>query len=130
MRSFQDVVTRFRENWQGYVHTYRVLLALTALACLADMASTIHFMLIHGPGIEEHPAVRTFAYVLGPILGPIVAKAVQFFVVVGLTVFLRRWAFHIFLTVIILYTWAAWYNVWGHDLFCPHLLHILHHMGL
>jgi len=130
IRSFKDVVTRFRENWQGYVRQYRVFLVLAVLASLADMASTIWFMHIRGPGAEQHPAVRTFSYMLGPMFGPIFGKAVQFFVLVGLTVFLRRWALYILVTIIILYTWAAWYNVWGHDLYYPHLLHILHHMGL
>jgi len=115
IRSFRDVATRSRENWQGYVQQYRVFLVLAVLASLADMASTIYSMLIRGPGAEQHPAVRTFSYVLGPILGPMIGKAVQFFVLIGLTVFLRRWALYIFVTVIILYAWAAWYNVWGHE---------------
>ncbi|MBN1506884.1 MAG: hypothetical protein JW955_08560 [Sedimentisphaerales bacterium] len=130
MRSVRDVVTRFRENWRGYVHTYRMLLALTVLASLADMASTIYFMLIHGTDVEQHPAVRSFAYVLGPILGPIVGKAVQFFVVIALTVFLRRWALYIFLTVIILYLWAAWYNIWGYHLYYPRLLKLLEYLAI
>lgn len=123
-------MTRFRENWQGYVCRYRVFLVLTALACLADMASTIYFMLIRGPGAEGHPAVREFSFLLGPILGPVFGKAVQFFVVIGLTVFLRRWAVHIFITVIILYTWAAWYNIWGQNLYYPRLFQILTRLGV
>jgi len=124
------VATRFRENWQGYVRRYQVFLVLTVLACLADMASTIYFMLSRGAGAEEHPAVRTFSYMLGPIFGPAFGKTVQFFVIIGLTVFLRRWAIHIFITVIILYTWAAWYNVWGQDLYYPRFLQILNRLGL
>ena len=94
------------------------------------MASTIYFMLSRGAGAEEHPAVRTFSYMLGPIFGPAFGKTVQFFVIIGLTVFLRRWAIHIFITVIILYTWAAWYNVWGQDLYYPRFLQILNRLGL
>jgi hypothetical protein len=125
-----DVVTRFRENWHGYVRQYRVFLVLVVLASVADMASTIWFMHIRGPGAEQHPAVRTFAYLLGPIFGPAFGKAVQFFVVVGLTVFLRRGAIPIFVAVIILYTWAAWYNVWGHEIYYPRFLQVLIHLGL
>lgn len=124
------MVTRFRENWAGYVRQYRVLLVLTILASLADMASTIYFMLIRGPGAEQHPAVRTFAYALGPVLGPMFGKTVQFFVLIGLTVFLRRWALYIFITVIILYAWAAWYNVWGQYLYYPRLLKLLEHLAI
>lgn len=90
IRSFRDMVMRFRENWIGYVRQYRILLILTILASLADMASTIYFMLVRGPGAEQHPAVRTFSYALGPILGPMLGKTVQFFVLIGVTVFLRR----------------------------------------
>ena len=127
IRSFRDVVTRFRENWTGYVRQYRILLILTILVSLADMASTIYFMLIRGPGAEQHPAVRTFAYALGPVLGPVFGKTVQFFVLIGVTVFLRRWALYIFVTVIILY---AWYNVWGQYLYYPRLLRLLEHLAI
>jgi len=126
IRSFRDVMIRFRENWQGYMSQYRVFLVLAVIASLADMASTIWFMHIRGPGAEQHPAVRTFSHMFGPIFG----KAIQFFVLIGLTVFLRRWALYLFVTIIILYTWAAWYNVWGHELYYPHLLHVLTHLGL
>ena len=130
IRSFRDVMIRFRENWQGYVSQYRVFLVLAVIASLADMASTIWLMRVHGPGAEGHPVVRAYSYMFGPILGPMFGKAVQFFVIIGLTVFLRRWALHIFIAVVILYAWAAWYNVWGHELYYPRLLHIFYRLGL
>jgi hypothetical protein len=130
IRTLNDVATRFRENWIGYTRQYRVLLVATALACLADAASTIHFMLTQGPGPEQHPMVKTASYLFGPILGPLLGKAVQFFVMIGLTVFLRRWALYIFIIVIILYTWAAWYNLWGYHYYYPRLLQILEHLGV
>jgi hypothetical protein len=43
-------------------------------------------------------------------------KLFQLMVVVALTVYLRRWAVYVFVAVIILHAWAAWYNVWGCDL--------------
>jgi hypothetical protein len=116
------VLTRFRENWVGYVHEYRFFLVLVLLASLADTASTIHFMLARGPAAEGHPAVRMISEAYGPILGPILGKAVQFLTLIGVTVFLRRWATFIFVPIIILYTWAAWYNVWGHELYAPRLV--------
>jgi len=122
MRSFRDVAARFRENWAGYVREYRLLLVLVLLASLADMASTIHFMLSRGPAAEGHPAVRLISEIYGPVLGPILGKAVQFLTLIGVTVFLRRYALFIFVPIIILYTWAAWYNVWGHELYHPRLV--------
>lgn len=122
MRTFRDVLTRFRENWVGYVHEYRFLLALALLASLADMGSTIYFMLWRGPAAEGHPAVRLISEAYGPILGPILGKAIQFFTLIGVTVFLRRWATFILIPIIILYTWAAWYNLWGYELYYPRIV--------
>jgi hypothetical protein len=130
MRSFRDVLTRFRENWLGYVHEYRLLLVLVLLASLADMASTIYFMLSWGPAAEGHPAVRMFSEAYGPVFGPLLGKTVQFLTIIGVTVFLRRWALFILISIIILYTWAAWYNVWGHALYHPRLLDWLEHLAI
>lgn len=130
LRSWDDIVTRLRENWAGYVHEYRIFLILVVLASLADMASTIHFMLYAGPDAELHPTVRFVSEYFGPWLGPVLGKAIQLTVVIVLTVFLRRWAIFIFLPVIILYSWAAWYNIWGYHLYYPRLLHILEHLAI
>jgi len=124
----QDIRARFRENWQGYVHEYRILLVLALAASLADMASTIYFMQHTGPQAELHPTVRFVSSLLGPVLGPVLGKAVQFSVLIALTVFLRRWAVFIFVPVIILYGWAAWYNVWGHALYYPRLFELLRYL--
>jgi hypothetical protein len=130
IRSLDDIKIRLRENWVGYVHEYRILLVLVVLASLADMASTIHFMVYAGPEAELHPTVRFVSQFLGPLLGPAFGKAIQFTVVIVLTVFLRRWAIFIFIPVIILYTWAAWYNVWGYQIYYPPLLRFLEHLAI
>jgi hypothetical protein len=130
IRSLEDITTRLRANWVGYVHEYRVFLILVLLASLADMVSTIHFLLYAGPQGEWHPTVRFASEFLGPILGPVFGKAVQFTVIITLTVFLRRWAIFIFIPVIILYSWAAWYNVWGYHLYYPRLLGILEYLAI
>jgi hypothetical protein len=130
IKSMDDVVTRLRENWVGYVHEYRIFLVLVLLASLADMASTIHFMVYAGPDVELHPTVRFVSESFGPWLGPVLGKAIQVIVIITLTVFLRRQAIFIFIPVIILYTWAAWYNVWGYQLYYPRLLHILEHLAI
>jgi len=128
IRSVSDIVERFRVNWEGYGHECRVFLILTVLAALADASSTVYFMLRAGPDAEGHPAIRLIAAVFGSILGPIVGKLCQFTAVVALTVYLRRWAAYIFVAVIVLYAWAAWYNVWGCDLYSPRLLDWLDHL--
>jgi hypothetical protein len=130
LRSIRDISTRLHENWVGYVREYRILLILVLLASLADMASTIHFMLSMGPQTELHPTVRIVSLLFGPVLGPMLGKSIQVIVIITLTVFLRRWAIFIFVPVIIMYTWAAWYNVWGYHLYYPRLLHILEHLAI
>ncbi len=107
-----------------------MLLILTLLASLADMASTIHFMLVHGSSAEGHPVVRIVSHIFGPVLGPILGKATQFLVAVVVTVFLRHWTAYILIPLIILYGWAAWYNLWGHDVYYPRLLEILERLGI
>lgn len=117
-----DIVERFRINWKGYLRQYRFFLILTVIAALADAASTVYFMLRTGPDAEGHPVIRIISMVFGPVLGPVISKVCQFSAIVVLTVYLRRWAMYIFVAVIILYTWAAWYNVWGCELYYPRLL--------
>ena len=123
------VVARYRRNWPGYVAQYRVFLIVTLLAALADMASTWYVLLHEGPQAEGHPAIRAFSMILGPIAGPLIGKACQFGVIVALTVYFRRHALYIFLPVIVLYTWAAWYNVWGWRLYYPRLPRLLKYIG-
>ncbi len=128
IRTISDIVECFRVNWQGYLRRYWIFLVLTILAAAADMFSTIRFMLVEGPQAEGHPAVRLFAAFFGPVLGPVVGKLCQFAVIIPVTVYLRRWAVYIFVTVIILYTWAAWYNIWGQYLYYPRLLKLLEYL--
>jgi tetrahydromethanopterin S-methyltransferase subunit D len=75
------------------------------------MGTTINFMIQKGCDCEAHPIVRLVSMVLGPILGPIVGKLCQFLAVIITTVLLRRQAVYIFVAVILLYLWAAWYNI-------------------
>ena len=125
INSMEDILGRFRVNWKGYIQQYRVFLILTILAALADAASTVYFMCRTGPDAEGHPAIRLISIVFGPVLGPIISKLCQLSVIVILTVYLRRWAIYIFVAVIILYAWAAWYNIWDCDLYYPRLLYWL-----
>lgn len=119
MQSVDDVIGRLRANWRGYVSAYGIFLILVVLAAAADALSTVFFMLIRGPQEEAHPVIRWIALVLGPVLGPLVGKLVQIVALIAVTVYLRRWAVYLFILAIILYVWAAWYNI----LAIPILLH-------
>ena len=130
IRSLTDIKGRFHENWPGYVYEYRIFLVLLVLASLADMASTIYFMIRTGPAGEWHPTVRMLSFLFGPILGPVFGKAIQVIVVIALTVYLRRRAIFIFIPVVIMYAWAAWYNIWGHNLYYPPFLRFLEYLAI
>jgi len=128
VRTIRDIIERLRVNWRGYLQQYWIFLVLTILAAAADMFSTIRFMLLEGPEAEGHPAVRLISIVFGPIFGPVIGKICQFAVIISVTVYLRRWAVYIFVIVIILYTWAAWYNIWGQYVYYPRLLKLLEYL--
>jgi hypothetical protein len=115
----RNVANQLRANWSGYLVQYWVFLVLLALAAIADMLSTVFFMAIDGPEAEGHPVIRLISVVLGPVLGPVVGKLSQVAAAVVLTVYLRRWAIYIFVSVIILYAWAAVYNVVATPLLLP-----------
>ncbi|MBN2131506.1 MAG: hypothetical protein JW741_18545 [Sedimentisphaerales bacterium] len=119
IQTIDDIITRIRGNWRGFVSAYSVFLILVVLAATADAFSTVFFMLIRGPQEEAHPVIRGIAMVLGPVLGPLVGKMIQIVALIAVTVYLRRWAVYLFVTAIILYAWAAWYNI----LAIPILLH-------
>lgn len=118
-RNINDIRERLHTNWQGYVRQYWIFLVLTVLAAMADMFSTVYFMHIEGAEIERHPTIRLLSIFLGPVLGPVIGKLFQLVAIIVVTAYLRRWAVYIFITVIILYSWAAWYNVWGRFLYYP-----------
>jgi hypothetical protein len=125
VRNLRDIIERLRTNWRGYIRQYHLLLILTALAATADMVSTIYIMLVYGPEAEWHPTIRLLSSALGPVLGPVAGKLWQLAVVVVLTVYLRFWARYIFATIIFIYTWAAWYNIWGRFIYYPFILELL-----
>lgn len=125
IRSIADVRQRLRANWPGYVQEFWILLVLVLLASVADAGSTIYFMQYAGPDAEWHPTVRLVSYLFGPFFGPILGKTFQIIVLVVVTVFLRRHAIFIFIPAIILYGWAAWYNLWGYQVYRAPLLKIL-----
>ena len=75
--------------------------------------------------MERHPTIRVLSLFMGPMFGPVVGKLLQLMAVFAVTVYLRRWEVYIFVTVIILYTWAAWYNIWRRFLYYPMLIDFL-----
>ena len=128
-RKINDIVIRFKTNWRGFLRQYYVFLILTFIAAMADMFSTVYFMHIEGAEFERHPTIRLFSMIFGPMVGPIVGKLWQLMALIIITIYLRKWALYIFVAVIILYSWAAWYNIWGRFLYYPVFIQILDSLG-
>lgn len=94
-----------------------------------DMLATIHFMLRDGTSTELHPAIKMVSIILGPVFGPVIGKLIQFASIVAIAVYLRKFAIYIFVVTTFLYTWAAWYNVCGHKMYCPRISILFEWMG-
>ena len=116
---FRPTTDRMRANAIGYCRDFRFSLTLVCLAALADLVTTVQFMRAEGADNELHPVIRLAGILLGPTVGPVFGKAAQLMAIVIVTVYLRSMARYIFVTVIILYTWAAWYNAWGRQYYEP-----------
>ncbi len=117
--------TSVRDFWQSY----GVLLLLFCLAQVCDGASTIYFLLTDPSAEELHPAIAWAVRWFGPIAGPLLGIVGK--VLAGLSVawYLQRLGrlgpICLFLAGSLLSFWAAWYNVWGVDIYTPRLLHWL-----
>jgi hypothetical protein len=75
-----------------------------------------------GADQEIHPAVRIVSGICGPVVGPVIGKLCQLAAVLFVTLYLRPQAKYIFLVVVVLYSWAAWYNVWGREIYIPRII--------
>jgi len=112
-------ITKFQDNCRGFWKDYRWFIVVFIVSLFCDAGSTMHFMLIEGPDAEMHLAIRFVARLLGPIAGLLVGAIAK--TVAGLLVgiFCRRFAAYIFVTASIISLWAAWYNMWGYELYTP-----------
>ncbi|MBA4031885.1 MAG: hypothetical protein C0478_13485 [Planctomyces sp.] len=110
---------RFRANWPGYWRRWGHWYLVATLAATADWISTWQFMMDGRIEDELHPAVRLVSHWLGPMAGPLVAKLAQLTVLAVVTATFERYARVIFLVVIFTYSYAAWFNTWGHQYYTP-----------
>lgn len=119
------VFRRLHRNYQGYWSRYRYHVTLVIIMSVADYASTLYFMHHDGIHHELHPGIRLAAYHLGPVAGTLLGKAVQLAALVLVTLYLRSVARLLFIAAAMMYGWAAWYNVWGRELYSPLLIELL-----
>ena len=113
------LVSKFRENYRGFWKDYRWFVVVFVISLFCDAASTMHFMLREGPDVEMHIVIRFISQALGPVAGPLVGAVGKAVAGVIVGVFCRRFAAYIFVTASIISFWAAWYNMWGYQLYTP-----------
>jgi hypothetical protein len=113
------LVSKFRENYRGFWKDYRWFVVVFVISLFCDAASTMHFMLREGPDVEMHIVIRFISRLLGPVAGPLVGAVGKAVAGVIVGVFCRKFAAYIFITASIISFWAAWYNIWGYQLYTP-----------
>lgn len=118
----RPVSDRLAANYRGYWRRYQWLLIATSITAFADLITTIRFMRADGIEQELHPAIRIVASLVGPLLGAFIGKLAQLAAIVLVTLYARRIAIYVFIAATMLHGWAAWYNVWGRDIYTPLLI--------
>lgn len=117
------LVANWQARWQSFIpkNTWVLVIYLLALCC--DAASTSHFMITRPDQSEElHPAVALTCQIVGPIIGPVIMVVVKFVLATTLAMWFRRYALLFLLIAAAICFWAAWYNLWGWQLYTPRLL--------
>ena len=126
LRKFAEhLSTRWNANRPGYFSAFGPYLALAFVAAAADFWSTYSVMASEGAECELHPAIRLVSYLLGPFVGPLIGKLAQCSALIVVTVLWRPYARVIFIPVTVLYLYAAWFNLWGNELYTPLFVRLL-----
>jgi len=73
-------------------------------------------MYIDGPEAEMNPLIRVAGRVYGPIFGPVFSFIAKVIFGLLVAIYLRRYAFFIFVAAIVISIYACWYNIWSVDL--------------
>lgn len=111
-----------RKNRVGYFQELAPYLWLLLVAAFADFLSTYRFMITGSVEDELHPVIRLFSLYLGPLFGPLLGKLGQVVVAIFLSIGFRPVAKIFLILLSIIYFYAAWYNVWGINLYTPRFL--------
>jgi len=106
-------VSRLRRNFPGFFKEFYPYILLSIVAAFLDFLTTMRFMIADGVQEELHPVINLVSIFAGPVLGPLIGKFCQLLALALLTITFRPYARIIFVPVIILYLFAAWYNMWG-----------------
>ena len=113
-----QIIKNFFFLWERY----HWIIILFFLSLICDAASTIYFMLRDGPSVEIHLAIRIVSNIFGPIVGPLIGAVGKAIAGIIVAIYLKRFAVYMLVAASIISFWAAWYNVWGCDIYLPNIL--------
>ena len=115
---------KFAGYWGGraFWGRYRWFIIIYLFSLVCDSASTIFVMLKEGVDVETHLAIRFVSKIFGPVIGPLIGLFGKVVASIFVAIYCKRFAIYIFVAVIILSLWAAWYNIWGINVYTPNIL--------
>lgn len=120
-------VARLRKNYPGYFREFYPYILLSLTAASLDFLSTMRFMVAYGVQEEAHPVIRMVSIFAGPVIGPLFGKICQLMALGLFTIAFRPFARVIFVPVIVVCFYAAWYNTWGINIYTPLFLRLISH---
>ena len=118
--------SRIRVNMPGFSKEFWPYIATIIIAAGFDFVSTYRFMTLGDVSDELHPIIRFVSHTFGPFIGPLIGKLGQLAAILLLALTSRKFARIIFIPVTFIYFYAAWFNIWGVELYTPVFLRILY----
>ncbi|MHC4624210.1 MAG: hypothetical protein ACYS4W_09945 [Planctomycetota bacterium] len=116
------LIPKFRQNYRGFWKDYRWFIVVFVVSVFCDAGSTIYFMLVEGPEAEVHIIIRFVSRIAGPVAGPLFGALAKVAGGVLISIYCRRLAGCILAAGSVISLWAAWYNLWGYNLYTPIIL--------
>ena len=79
-------------------------------------------MLKDGTEFEIHVAVAFVSRLFGPVVGPLIGGIAKIVAGIMVVIYCRKFAPYILLTASVISFWAAWYNIWGVNVYAANIL--------
>ena len=106
-----------KDEW---IHTFwwrhRFVLAVFIFALLADVLTTVSFMIKDGVESEFNPFVVVCARYMGPVVGPLAAALHKGWSAILIAIYCEKYARTLFTSAASIYLLAACYNMWAVEL--------------
>jgi hypothetical protein len=79
-------------------------------------------MLKDGAEFEIHVAVKFVSRLFGSIAGPLIGGIAKILAGIMVAIYCRKFALYLFVVASIISLWAAWYNIWGVNVYSANIL--------